>query len=64
MKKYLFVLANYDGSSKISGHAYTLLCVKHIFKKVTNASSCSVYKKVPAGKLSTYSNTPSITYYK
>lgn len=60
MKKYLFVLANYDGSSKISGHAYTLLGVKHIFKKVTNASSCSVYKKLSGS----YSNTPSITYYK
>ena len=59
MKKYLFVLANYDGSSKLSGHAYTLLGVKHIFKKVTN-----VYKKVPAGKLSTYSNTPFVTYHK
>ncbi len=64
MEKYLFVLANSDGSSKISGHAYTLLGVKHIFKKVTNAYTCNVYKKVPAGKLSTYSDTPFVTYHK
>ena len=60
MKKYLFVLANYDGSSKISGHAHTLLEVKHIFKKVTNASTCNVYKKISGS----YSNTPILTYYK
>lgn len=60
MKKYYFVLANHDGSSKISGHAHTLLCVKHIFKKVTNASSCSVYRK----RSGSYSNTPIVTYYK
>lgn len=62
MKKYLFVLENANG--RISGHAYTLLGVKHIFKKVTNASTCSVYKKVSAGRLSTYSNNPFVTYHK
>ena len=60
MKKYFFVLANHDGSSKISGHAYTLLGVKHIFKKVTNASSCNVYKKIS----NSYSANPFVTYYK
>ena len=58
MKKYLFVLENANG--KISGHAYTLSGIRHIFKKVTNASKCSVYKRV----FSTYSTVPCVIYQK
>lgn len=60
MKKYLFVLENKHTGNRISGHAYTLAGVRHIFKKVSNANVCEVYKKVGIG----YSNTPFITYQK
>lgn len=60
MKKYLFVLENIYTKHRISGHAYTLMGVRHIFKKVTNSDKCEVYKKV-GGR---YSNTPFITYQK
>lgn len=39
MKKYYFVLAD-DNGSELSGYAHTLVGVRHIFKKVTNASVC------------------------
>lgn len=57
-KRYYFVLENANG--KISGHAHTLLGVKHIFKKVTNANLCSVYKRFGAG----YFNRPFVIYQK
>ena len=57
MKKYLFVLEGARGD-RISGHAYTLAGVKHIFRKVTNAQKCEVYKKLLVG----YDNVPFITY--
>ena len=60
MKKYYFVLMDYNKSNKISGHAYTLVGVKHIFKKVSNAQTCAVFKKVGIS----YSNTPFVTYQK
>lgn len=62
MKKYMFVLENANG--RISGHAYTLLGIKHIFKKVTNAHKCSVYKKISSGKMSVYADIPFVTYQK
>lgn len=60
MRKYLFVLENSYSKHRISGHAYTLMGVRHIFKKVTNANKCEVYKKVGVA----YSSTPFITYQK
>lgn len=60
MKKYLFVLENRHTDNRLSGHAHTLLGVRHIFKKVSNSNKCSVYRKVGI----TYSNTPFITYQK
>lgn len=60
MKKYYFILRDFSGDNKISGHAYTLLGVKHIFKKVSNAKTCAVFKKVGI----CYSTTPFVTYQK
>ena len=60
MKKYLFVLENCHTGNHLSGHAYTLAGIRHIFKKVTNAKKCDVYKKVGI----TYSDTPFITYHR
>ena len=60
MKKYLFVLENCHTKARISGHAYTLKGIKHIFKKVSNANKCEVYEKVGI----TYSSTPFVTYQK
>lgn len=59
MKKYYFELTN-GHDSKLSGHAYTLAGVKHIFKKVTSAKVCNVYKK---GR-TMYERTHFITYLK
>ena len=60
MRKYLFVLENSYTKHRISGHAYTLSGIRHIFKKVTSADKCEVYKKVGI----VYSNTPFIIYQK
>lgn len=61
MKKYLFVLENCHTGNHLSGHAYTLLGVRHIFKKVSSSNRCSVYKKKVG---ITYFDRPFITYHK
>lgn len=58
MKKYYFVIS--QGDSKVSGHAHTLMGVRHIFKKIDNADKCSVFIKFKGGN--TYKNTPFIIY--
>ena len=60
MKKYFFVLENCHTGNQLSGHAYTLAGVRHIFKKVSNANKCRVYRKNGI----TYSNTAFMTYQK
>lgn len=60
MKKYLFILENEYSKHRIAGHAYTLAGIRHIFKKVTNANRCEVYKKLLVG----YDDIPFITYHK
>ena len=59
MEKYFFVLEN-TRKERVSGHAHTLLGVKFIFKKVTNASKCYVSKRIHDH----YSITPIVVYQK
>lgn len=57
MRKYIFVLENCYTKARLSGHAYTLKGIRHIFKKVSNANKCEVYR-------GGYSDTPFVTYQK
>ena len=59
MRKYPFVLENSYLKYRILGHAYTLAGISHIFRKVTNADKCEVYKKHDI-----LSNKPFIIYQK
>ena len=56
MKKYYFVIA--QGSSTVSGHAYTLIGIRHIFKKIDNSDKCCIFRKCGI----TYETIPFITY--
>ena len=60
-KKYHFVLEDYTGSSRIYGDAHTLHGVKVIFKKMSGAYKCEVYKRFINGSCL---NIPCITYQK